>query len=135
MLTRTLLVLAVVGLLSPWLDGMVYPEVQPDRGRAGQIPEDGQLEAARGQVPALVTEDAAALGLEQLTALGRLFGARPAGIHRFRWGPSMAPAGHPLAGTTWYTIWRASDVGPGEVVSVLRLAVDGRILEQLDLDR
>jgi hypothetical protein len=47
----------------------------------------------------------------------------------------MAPAGHRLAGTTWYAIWRASDVGPGEVVSVLRLAADRRIIEQLDRNR
>lgn len=132
MVTRTLLLLAVTGLLSPWPGGMVYPEVQPDRSRAGQLPEDGQLAVARGQIPALVTQDAATLGLAQLTALGRLFGVRPAGIHRFRWGPSMAPVGHPLAGTTWYTIWRASDVGLGEMVVVLRLAPDGRIIEQLE---
>lgn len=135
MVKRALMTLAVVGLLGPLPGTAAYPEVEPDRGRAGQLPEDGQLEAARGRVPPLVTEDAAALGLEQLTALGRLFGVRPAGIRRCRWGPSMAPAGHRLAGTTWYAIWRASEVGPGEVVSVLRLAVDGRILEQLDLDR
>ena len=44
------------------------------------------------------------LSPNKVSALSKAFGVSEAAIVSFRGGGSMAPAGHPRAGLSWYTI-------------------------------
>lgn len=107
-----------------WGDGM-------DRSRAGQrllVHEMMQMETC---VEPLRTISVDELPVVDVSAIGRAFGVPPAAVRQFRRGYALAPAGHPLDQTRWYTIWYDAFPGiqgPGQ--STLRVERDGTIIEQ-----
>ena len=52
----------------------------------------------------LQTYQADQLGEQRLILIERLLGISAESVESMRWGTSLAPPGHPKAGTTWYTI-------------------------------
>ena len=78
------------------------------------------------------TVEAYWLPVVNLSAMGRAFGVRPAAIRQFRWGYSLAPRGHFLAQSVWYTIWHQSEDEPTQLQrTTLRVDSDGKVIEQL----
>ena len=49
-------------------------------------------------------------------------------LQSIRWGPSVAPDGHPHQGTLWYTVWYESE--EGKIRETLRLTPAGEIVEK-----
>lgn len=130
---RLIAAVAILGTyLSAQAHGLEYSEREADRSRAGQIVDRYELEMMRGKVPIFTTVAIAGMEPVQVSAMGRIFEVRPAAIKRFRWGPSLAPAGHRLAGTIWYTIWFDEEDGPGQLKATLRLRADGQIVEKVE---
>ena len=81
------------------------------------------------EVNAFTTVDAQQLLPERTAAIKSIFQVGPADtLQSFRWGPSLAPEGHPHRGTLWYTVWYES--GEGQVRETLRLTPEGEIVEK-----
>ncbi len=82
-------------------------------------------------IGALTTVEVKTLSIAEVSVMGRVFGVPPASIQKFRWGHSLAPAGHLLCQTLWYTIWY--DAYPGSRGSgqlTLRVDRDRRVVEE-----
>ncbi|MBI2501668.1 MAG: lytic transglycosylase domain-containing protein [Candidatus Latescibacteria bacterium] len=81
------------------------------------------------EVLSFTTVGAQQLPPEQAAAIKSIFQVGPQDtLQSFRWGPSLAPEGHPHQGTLWYTVWYES--GEGQVSETLRLTPDGEIVEK-----
>jgi len=71
------------------------------------------------------------LRIVDVSAIGRAFGVPPARLRQFRRGYSLAPEGHPLRQTRWYTVWYEAFPGSkGSGKLTLRVRPDGTIIEQ-----
>lgn len=92
-----------------------------------QVPEATLLMMSEG-VPALTTINAMDLGSEQLSAIAQVFKVPPTSIKTFRWGKSAAPAGHPLAGSTWYRIESGEE--PYQATEILKVGATGDVIER-----
>lgn len=81
------------------------------------------------EVTAFTTVTAGQLQPEQAAAIKSIFQVGPGdSLQSFRWGPSLAPPGHPHQGTLWYTVWYEN--GEGRVSETLRLTPEGEIVEK-----
>lgn len=81
------------------------------------------------EVHAFTTVAAQQLPPEQTAAIKSIFQVGPEDtLQSFRWGPSVAPSGHPHQGTLWYTVWYESH--EGQVSETLRLTPEGEIVEK-----
>lgn len=81
------------------------------------------------EVHSFTTVDAQQLPPDQTAAIKSIFQVGPEDtLQSFRWGPSVAPDGHPHQGTLWYTVWYES--GEGRVSETLRLTPEGEIVEK-----
>jgi hypothetical protein len=112
---------------------------------AGFVPQLAEVDTAAGvslldnlihsflglsrEVYSFTTVDAQQLPPAQAAAIKSLFqvGVEDT-LQSFRWGPSLAPEGHPHRGTLWYTVWYES--GEGQVRETLRLTPEGEIVEK-----
>lgn len=103
-----------------------------DRSRAGEVLLRHEVEMMEEFVYPYATVDVRWLPVVNISAIGRAFHVRPAAIRQFRWGYSLAPRGHILAQTVWYTIWHRSEDDPERICrTTLRVdADDGRIIEE-----
>jgi membrane-bound lytic murein transglycosylase D len=80
-------------------------------------------------IHSFTTVDAQQLPPDQTAAIKSIFQVGPRDtLQSFRWGPSVAPDGHPHQGTLWYTVWYES--GEGQVSETLRLTPEGEIVEK-----
>ena len=121
-----LLVAAVVASGSVWAD----KARDVDRSRAGQLLLRHEVRMMEEYVYPYATVDARWLPTVTISAMGRAFHVRPAAIRRFRWGYSMAPKGHGLEQSVWYTIWHQSESDPALVRrTTLRVDARGRVIE------
>jgi hypothetical protein len=100
-----------------------------NRTRRGEDCRCWALSSLAGHIAPMQTVEAGVLSHVERVAVARLFGVRPAAIRHFRWGRSMAPPLHRLAGTMWYTIWYADELRPQRRSLTVRLARDNRIIE------
>ncbi|MBM3279556.1 MAG: transglycosylase SLT domain-containing protein [Candidatus Handelsmanbacteria bacterium] len=83
----------------------------------------------RKEVNAFTTVNAQQLPPEQTAAIKSIFQVAPEDtLQSFRWGPCLAPKGHPHQGTLWYTLWYEGGEGP--IRETLRLTPEGEILEK-----
>jgi membrane-bound lytic murein transglycosylase D len=81
------------------------------------------------QVGAFTTVAAQQLPPDQTAAIRSIFQVGPEDtLQSFRWGPSVAPDGHPHQGTLWYTVWYEGH--EGQVSETLRLTPAGQIVEK-----
>ncbi len=102
-----------------------------DRSRAGErllVHEMAQMDAC---IEPMHTVSVSELPIVHISAIGRAFGVPPASLRQFRRGYSLAPEGHRLRQTRWYTIWYDAfpgSGGPGQLT--LRVGSDGTIIEQ-----
>ena len=122
-----LLVAAVVAAGAGWADKIG----DVDCRRAGETLLQHEVQMMEEYVYPYATVDARWLPIVTISAMGRAFHVRPAAIRRFRWGYSMAPKGHGLEQSVWYTIWHKSESD----LALLRrttLRVDelGRVIEE-----
>ena len=69
------------------------------------------LSLVTGNVPEFSTVAATELDSLQLDLLSNLFDVRVQAIRRFRWGPYLAPEGHPEAGCIFLKAWRETPQG------------------------
>ena len=123
---RWLLVAAVVAAGAGWADKIE----DVDRRRAGETLLQHEVQMMEEYVYPYATVDARWLPTVTISAMGRAFHVRPAAIRRFRWGYSMAPKGHGLEQSVWYTIWHQSESDPALVRrTTLRADARGRVIE------
>ncbi|MEE3257752.1 MAG: hypothetical protein VX293_00945 [Candidatus Latescibacterota bacterium] len=122
-----LLVAAVAAAGSSWADKVR----DVDRSRAGEMLLRHEVRMMEEYVYPYATVEARWLPLANISAMGRAFHVRPAAIRRFRWGYSMAPSGHVLEKSVWYTIWHQSE-SDRVIVNRTTLRVDelGRVIEE-----
>lgn len=89
------------------------------------------------RVPPFATIRMVDLTARQGKVIADLLGApylSPEFCHSFRWGPSLAPSGHPDYGTLWYRIEHPDGGGTtlirlapsGEVISIVRTSMETR---------
>ena len=104
-----------------------------DRSRAGERLLRHEVGMMEEWVYPYATVEAYWLPVVNVSAMGRAFGVRPSAIRQFRWGRSLAPRGHFLARTFWYTIWHQSE-GNSTLMrrTTLRVGVDGRVIEKFE---
>ena len=125
-----LLVAAVVASGSGWAD----KARDVDRSRDGQLLLRHEVRMMEEYVYPYATVEARWLPIANISAMGRAFHVRPAAIRRFRWGYSMAPSGHVLEQSVWYTIWHQSESDPALVRrTTLRVDARGRVIEAREL--
>ncbi|MCC7265524.1 MAG: lytic transglycosylase domain-containing protein [Candidatus Latescibacteria bacterium] len=88
-----------------------------------------RLLGMRKEVDAFTTVEAQQLPAEETAAIKSIFqvGAEDT-LQSVRWGPSLAPPGHPHQGTFWYTVWYENP--EGKVSETLRLTPEGEIVEK-----
>ena len=107
-----------------WGDGI-------DRSRAGErllVHEMMQMETCVEPMRTILVDQ---LPIVDVSAIGRAFGIPPARLRQFRRGYSLAPDGHPLRQTRWYTVWYEAFPGSGgDGKMTLRVSKDGTIIEQ-----
>lgn len=107
-----------------WGDGI-------DRSRAGErllVHEMMQMETCVEPMRTILVDQ---LPIVDVSAIGRAFGVPPARLRQFRRGYSLAPDGHPLRQTRWYTVWYEAFPGSGgDGKMTLRVSKDGTIIEQ-----
>jgi len=107
-----------------WGDGI-------DRSRAGErllVHEMMQMETCVEPMRTILVDQ---LAIVDVSAIGRAFGVPPARLRQFRRGYSLAPDGHPLRQTRWYTVWYESFPGSnGDGKMTMRVSNDGTIIEQ-----
>lgn len=65
---------------------------------------------------------------DQISLVAQVFKVPPDAIKVFRWGKSMAPAGHPQAGSTWYSLEYGDE--PYKATEVIKVGVTGEIIER-----
>jgi hypothetical protein len=71
------------------------------------------------------------LSVAEISVIGRVFAVPPAVVRKFRRGISLAPQGHPLRQTLWYTIWYEAYPGSrGAGRLTLRVEPGGTIIEE-----
>ena len=78
-------------------------------------------------IPQISTVGPDAMSKDQLKLIGQIFSIPPPSIRTFRWGTSLAPAGHPHAGTKWYRI----QFGDGPREGLIRVKPDGSIVQRI----
>ena len=107
-----------------WGDGI-------DRSRAGErllVHEMMQMETCVEPMRTILVDQ---LPIVDVSAIGRAFGVPPARLRQFRRGYSLAPDGHPLRQTRWYTVWYEAFPGSnGDGKMTMRVSNDGTIIEQ-----
>ena len=107
-----------------WGDGI-------DRSRAGErllVHEMMQMETCVEPMRTILVDQ---LAIVDVSAIGRAFGVPPARLRHFRRGYSLAPVGHPLRQTRWYTVWYEAFPGSnGDGKMTMRVSNDGTIIEQ-----
>ena len=107
-----------------WGDGI-------DRSRAGEqllVHEMMQMETCVEPMRTILVDQ---LTIVDVSAIGRAFGVPPARLRQFRRGYSLAPDGHPLRQTRWYTVWYEAFPGSGgDGKMTMRVSKDGTIIEQ-----
>ena len=107
-----------------WGDGI-------DRSRAGErllVHEMMQMETCVEPMRTILVDQ---LAIVDVSAIGRAFGVPPARLRQFRRGYSLAPDGHPLRQTRWYTVWYEAFPGNnGDGKMTMRVSNDGTIIEQ-----
>ena len=107
-----------------WGDGI-------DRSRAGErllVHEMMQMETCVEPMRTILVDQ---LAIVDVSAIGRAFGVPPARLRQFRRGYSLAPDGHPLRQTRWYTVWYEAFPGSnGDGKMTMRVCNDGTIIEQ-----
>jgi len=107
-----------------WGDGI-------DRSRAGErllVHEMMQMETCVEPMRTILVDQ---LAIVDVSAIGRAFGVPPARLRQFRRGYSLAPDGHPLRQTRWYTVWYEAFPGSnGDGKMTMRVSNDGTIIEQ-----
>ena len=107
-----------------WGDGI-------DRSRAGErllVHEMMQMETCVEPMRTILVDQ---LPIVDVSAIGRAFGVPPARLRQFRRGYSLAPDGHPLRQTRWYTVWYEAFPGSnGYGKMTMRVSNDGTIIEQ-----
>lgn len=81
------------------------------------------------QVHSFTTVAAQQLPPGQTAAIKSIFQVGPQDtLQSVRWGPSLAPEGHPHQGTLWCTVWYEN--GEGQVSETLRLTPEGEIVDK-----
>lgn len=113
---------------APLAAGFVPQLSAPDTAAQASVLENlvDRLLGMTKEVLAFTTVDAGQLPPDHTVAIRNIFQVAPADTLRsFRWGPSLAPDGHPYRGTLWYTIWYGDGVS-----ETLRLSPAGEILEK-----
>ncbi len=102
-----------------------------DRSRAGErllAHEAVLLDECAKPLETVIVES---LSVVEISAIGRVFGVPPAAVRKFRRGVSLAPEGHPLRETLWYTIWYEAYPGSGGAGRLtLRVEPGGLIIEE-----
>ena len=102
-----------------------------DRSRAGErllVHEMMQMETCVEPMRTILVDQ---LPIVDVSAIGRAFGVPPARLRQFRRGYSLAPDGHPLRQTRWYTVWYEAFPGSnGDGKMTMRVSKDGTIIEQ-----
>ena len=80
-------------------------DIGEDRTRLGErlLLHEMQLLNSSGNL--FSTVEVQNLSVKQRSAIGRVFRLPPASIQKFRRGYSVAPDGHHLNQTHWYTVW------------------------------
>jgi len=135
MLTAKRVVITAVAALSlspcGAVEGSRYPP-ELDRSREGEAIPEYEIATMRGEIAVFTTIDVRSLDPPQVSMMGRVFRVRPAAIRQFRWGPSMAPVGHPLADTAWYTIWYDDEYRTDQANMTLRVDGKRKIIEKAE---
>jgi len=113
--------------------GFLLPLAEADTAAAAAVSMfDNLIHRILGvgkEVNAFTTVNAQQLPPEQTAAIKSIFQVGPQDtLQSFRWGPSLAPEGHPHQGTLWYTLWYEGGEGP--IRETLRLTPEGEILEK-----
>jgi len=122
--------IAVILLLAPHC---VDASGKIDHSRAGEMLLRHEIGMMEEWVYPYATVEAYWLPVVNISAMGRAFGVRPAAIRKFRWGRSLAPRGHNLAESVWYTIWHQGEGGATTLRrTTLRVGVDGRVIEKFE---
>jgi len=102
-----------------------------DRTRAGERLLAHEMMQMETCVEPMRTVPVDRLRIVDVSAIGRAFGVPPARLRQFRRGYSLAPEGHPLRQTRWYTVWYEAFPGSGGSGKLtLRVRPDGTIIEQ-----
>lgn len=102
-----------------------------DRTRAGERLLPHEMMQMETCVEPMRTVSVDRLRIVDVSAIGRAFGIPPAKLRQFRRGYSLAPEGHPLRQTRWYTVWHEAFPGSGGSGKLtLRVRPDGTIIEQ-----
>ncbi len=117
-----IILVSLTGTLPAFVHAQQEVESTPPQESAQVTQED--MVAMRGDVPGYRTVNAVRLDSSQITVIAKVFGVLPNAIERFRWARSMAPAGHPEAGTILYSVWHGS--GEQQAKVELRLVPSGR---------
>ena len=88
-----------------FLDESYSWDIGEDRARLGErlLLHEMQLLNSSGNL--FSTVEVQNLSVKQRSAIGRVFRLPPASIQKFRRGYSVAPDGHHLNQTNWYTVW------------------------------
>jgi hypothetical protein len=106
--------------------GPAPPTTGPTTGNTSSWPElCSRLEAI---APNYTTVASTRLSPQQIALIAKAFGVDAGSVRDFRWGRSMAPVGHPDAGTTRYLIHCVE--GQQEVVYTLRVGPSGVLLSR-----
>jgi len=106
----------------------VYPESSATPGIDGErIPVDN-LQGMQNIVQPLTSIAAEELTSDQISLVAQFFKVPPGAVKSFRWGKSMAPAGHPQAGSTWYSVEYGDE--PYKATETVRVGVAGDIVER-----
>lgn len=102
-----------------------------DRSRAGEKLLTHEAALLDECAKPLETVEVGRLTIGEISVIGRVFGVPPAAVRKFRRGISLAPEGHPLRETLWYTIWY--DAYPGSAGAgrlTLRVEPGGTVIEE-----
>jgi hypothetical protein len=85
------------------------------------------LMVVKAGVKEMVTLDMGSLDSNQVRVISQIFDIPRDNISKFRWGPSLAPPPHQLAGSTWYTVWYRQD--ETQLSSTVRIDSTGSVIE------
>ena len=110
-------------------DARLHPGYEVDVAWSGRQVSEWELWTITKKILPFDVINTTDLEPTQVSQMGRVLGVRPSAIDRFRWGPSMAPPAHRLAGSYWYTVWYTTE--EGRRVLTLRLDANRYIVERV----